>query len=152
MATREEIVVELDALLVGFCVISVREYARQADRSAENLDAKLLEKSKVLVVSVIEVDAMPKGVMLGVLHVDKSALELGGVHAAVGLHGPLLAGPRWIKVAQILRVEPLAPLVPSTFCLGTCHRTSPEEALRKTCRFLERLEHDSIPVLKSECP
>ena len=56
--------VELDALLVGFCVISVREYARQADRSAENLDAKLLEKSKVLVVSVIEVDAMATRILV----------------------------------------------------------------------------------------
>ena len=60
----EEVVVELQALLVGLELVALGEDARPSDGGAEALEAHLGEELDVAVVAMIEVDGLVVGVAL----------------------------------------------------------------------------------------
>ena len=60
----KQIVIELQTLFIGLCLIALRENAAPGNRCAEALKAQLREQLYVLLISVEEVDALMVGIIL----------------------------------------------------------------------------------------
>ena len=64
----EEVIVELQACLVGLCFVSLGEDAGPGNGSAEALEAHFCQQGNVFFVAVVELDALMVGVVLAGEH------------------------------------------------------------------------------------
>ena len=123
VAAVEDPVVEGETGLVGLGVVAVGEDAAPADGHAEHVEAHLREQRDVLLVAVVEVDA----VMVGI--------ELVGIDLEGDLARPLVGAAREVVVDG----RTAAVCVPGTLELVGGRGPAPEEALGENCC------HDGIP-------
>ncbi len=110
----EHVVVELQAGLVGFELVALREDTAPADGGAEALEAHLGEQRDVLGIGVVEVDALMVGIVLA-LHDALGDLARHTVGAAS--HD---VGHR--QSATVLSIAALK--------LVRCHCAAPQKVLR----------------------
>ena len=116
-AAVEDAVIEGEPGLVGRLVVAVGKDPRPGDREAEHIEAHLGEKRDVLLIVVVEVDA----VVVGIKPV--------GVDRARYLAGRVACAPEKVVVhARAAAVD-----VPSPFELVGCRRSPPIEAVGKCC-------------------
>ena len=126
----DEVIVELQALLVGRGIITVGEDAGPVDGGAQAVHAGACQQLDVLLVGVVEVDAAAFGVELVVLL--HGALDVCGVD----LHVVALFRRDVILAAvDVCQAPALAALFPCTLHLVGGQCTAPEEVLRHTVVF-----------------
>ena len=114
-AGAKHILIEREALLVGFGVIPVGEYTAPCDGEAQSLEAHLAEERDVLAVMMIEIDGL-----LGRVVMVGQRLERNVVTPDDGETVP--------PVRQKIRVgEPPPALVPGTLTLVGGKRAAPEK-------------------------
>lgn len=119
------------ALLVRHSVVAVRVDSCPVYRSAENLHAHLGEKRQVLFPVVIKIDAPAEGVMGRVGGGQRvGEASAGHIDVAVFLAGRLVPGR--VKIAQVLRIEALAALVPGAVGLRSRDCAAPEKVFGKS--------------------
>ena len=123
----EEVLIELEAGLVGLGVVTVGEDARPVDGGAERLEAHAGQELQILLVGVVEVDAPALGEhAVGCLH---GLLHEGGVDLLVVL---LVDGDVVAELVDVGDAPALAVLIPGAFELVRGDGAAPQEVVGET--------------------